>query len=96
MPGFDGTGPRGMGPLTGGGRGYCATVLPDPATGAPVYGYAGLAGRPFVRSTPITPLPTYGRALVGRPRWGMRLGGGRGLGLGRGRGGRAGRGRGWR
>ena len=24
MPGFDGTGPRGMGPMTGGGRGYCA------------------------------------------------------------------------
>ena len=23
MPGFDGTGPRGMGPLTGGGRGFC-------------------------------------------------------------------------
>jgi hypothetical protein len=25
MPGFDGTGPRGEGPLTGGGRGFCAT-----------------------------------------------------------------------
>ncbi len=25
MPGFDGTGPRGQGPMTGGGRGYCAT-----------------------------------------------------------------------
>lgn len=24
MPGFDGTGPRGQGPMTGGGRGYCA------------------------------------------------------------------------
>jgi len=23
MPGFDGTGPRGMGPMTGGGRGLC-------------------------------------------------------------------------
>ncbi len=23
MPGFDGTGPSGMGPMTGGGRGYC-------------------------------------------------------------------------
>jgi hypothetical protein len=27
MPGFDGTGPRGMGPMTGGGRGYCAVSL---------------------------------------------------------------------
>ena len=28
MPGFDGTGPRGMGPMTGGGRGFCAIQLP--------------------------------------------------------------------
>ncbi len=33
MPGFDRTGPRGMGPRTGGGRGYC-----PPASGAYVYG----------------------------------------------------------
>jgi hypothetical protein len=25
MPGYDGTGPRGQGPMTGGARGYCAT-----------------------------------------------------------------------
>jgi hypothetical protein len=25
MPGFDGTGPRGEGPMTGGGFGYCGT-----------------------------------------------------------------------
>ena len=24
MPGFDGTGPGGMGPMTGGGRGFCS------------------------------------------------------------------------
>lgn len=28
MPGFDGTGPRGIGPMTGGGRGLCAMPLP--------------------------------------------------------------------
>jgi len=28
MPGFDGTGPRGLGPMTGGGRGLCAMPLP--------------------------------------------------------------------
>ena len=28
MPGFDGTGPRGMGPMTGGSRGFCAIQLP--------------------------------------------------------------------
>ena len=27
MPGFDGTGPRGMGPMTGGGRGFCAIPI---------------------------------------------------------------------
>ena len=34
MPGFDGTGPAGQGPTTGGGRGYCAVPL---AEGAPFY-----------------------------------------------------------
>jgi len=32
MPGFDGTGPRGQGAMTGGGRGYCA--LPVGGVGA--------------------------------------------------------------
>ena len=27
MPGFDGTGPRGIGPMTGGGRGFCSIPL---------------------------------------------------------------------
>ena len=30
MPGFDGTGPRGRGPMTGGGRGFCAVPLSAP------------------------------------------------------------------
>lgn len=29
MPGFDGTGPRGQGPMTGGARGYCAAPLAE-------------------------------------------------------------------
>ena len=29
MPGFDGTGPVGMGPRTGGGRGLCSSVNPS-------------------------------------------------------------------
>ena len=29
MPGFNGTGPAGMGPMTGGGRGYCAVPVKD-------------------------------------------------------------------
>jgi len=49
MPGFDGTGPLGMGPMTGGGRGVCAIPQPAypgraayPPYGIPYYG-AGLA-----------------------------------------------------
>ena len=41
MPGFDGTGPRGMGPMTGRGFGYCAVPL-GPAW--PVYSGRGFAG----------------------------------------------------
>jgi len=29
MPNMDGTGPNGMGPMTGGGRGFCAVPLSD-------------------------------------------------------------------
>jgi hypothetical protein len=28
MPGFDRTGPRGLGPMTGGARGFCSATLP--------------------------------------------------------------------
>jgi len=66
MPGFDGTGPRGLGPMTGGGRGFCAVPLPPalPAYmgrvayppygapwGVPYYG-AGLATPGAVPFTP--------------------------------------------
>ena len=40
MPGFDGTGPMGMGPMTGGGRGFCAVPL-RPAW--PAYAGMGLS-----------------------------------------------------
>ncbi len=33
MPGLDGTGPQGMGPMTGGGRGYCTGGAPWPYYG---------------------------------------------------------------
>ncbi len=53
MPGFDGTGPMGMGPMTGGGRGFCVIPL-RPAWPA----HAGMGFR-----TPYTPpwgKPYYG------------------------------------
>ena len=59
MPGFDGTGPAGMGPLTGGGRGFCG--VRGAATAYPAYGfrhrrpYAYPAGYGYVPySTPIS------------------------------------------
>ncbi|HEY50978.1 MAG TPA: DUF5320 domain-containing protein [Dehalococcoidia bacterium] len=57
MPGFDGTGPMGMGPMTGGGRGFCspwgigaamrAYGLPRWTPYAPRY-YGAYGFRPFV------------------------------------------------
>ena len=44
MPGFDGTGPLGQGPLTGGGRGFC--VVPAGYTGNVPVGYDGIQGYP--------------------------------------------------
>ncbi|MBN2333395.1 MAG: DUF5320 domain-containing protein [Deltaproteobacteria bacterium] len=43
MPGFDGTGPQGYGPMTGGGRGYCTAGTP----GSNAYGFRRFGGRGF-------------------------------------------------
>lgn len=45
MPGFDGTGPRGKGPMTGKAQGYCLLNIPDDITESET-GFAGLAGEP--------------------------------------------------
>jgi hypothetical protein len=85
MPGFDGTGPAGMGPMTGGRRGWCNPY------NAPYAGY-----RPYPAPYPVPASPIYARGLV-RPRWGLVPGfWGRRRGPGWGRGWGSGRGRGWR
>ncbi len=69
MPGFDGTGPRGAGTMTGRGQGYCAVAYPR---GGRPYGYAGLAGRPvggFGLMRWLNPLRWFGRGMRG---WGRR------------------------
>ena len=90
MPGFDGTGPRGMGPMTGGGRGFCNPY------------YAGARspyGGPYPYSTPYgmgymppygagysTPYAAYSYGAYAGGRglgWGRGFGWGRGLGRGR-------------
>lgn len=59
MPGFDQTGPRGEGPLTGGGRGRC---VPDPGSETPVVYGVGRGGRPWGGGR--------GRCFGGRGGWG--------------------------
>ncbi len=43
MPGMDGTGPRGMGPMTGGARGWCNPYSPLGAGGYPYGGFGAYA-----------------------------------------------------
>lgn len=74
MPGFDGTGPRGEGPLTGRGEGYCGLQFPDLGSGKPAFGFAGLAGVPvwgYPRAGGLLPmhllsLGFYPRRWIGR------------------------------
>lgn len=90
MPAFDGTGPLGLGPMTGRGEGYCALVLPSPGAAAAPYGYAGLQGRPIAPPVIAMACPPFS----GWPRSGMWFG--RGCARGRGHGGGwGGRGRRW-
>lgn len=81
MPGFDGTGPRGMGPMTGGGRGFCA--LPMGGYRPPIMGlpYRAPWGVPNPAYMPRYGTYPYGGWDMGR---GMGRGGGRGRGMGRG------------
>jgi hypothetical protein len=88
MPAFDGTGPRGQGPMTGRGEGYCAMVLP-PSGQAP-YGYVGLEGTPVRLGVPAV-RPAFRGRFAPRLRPAMRMY--RAFGRGRGRGGGRGRGR---
>ena len=62
MPGFDGTGPAGAGPMTGGGRGFCNPwgIATTPGTyGIPRargYGYPYYRARPFIQNlAPFAP-----------------------------------------
>jgi hypothetical protein len=46
MPGFDGTGPTGQGPMTGRGQGFCALRV-SKANPGELKGFAGLQGTPI-------------------------------------------------
>jgi hypothetical protein len=64
MPGLDGTGPLGLGPMTGRGMGYCMmrSASSDPMVN---YGYAGLSAWPFVTFPGYTVLRVYGMLVGG-------------------------------
>jgi len=81
MPFGDGTGPAGLGPMTGRAAGFCAGY-PVPGYMNPVAGRAGFygAGAPIVGSYGAG----YGMTYGDRANSWLRRGFGRGLGLGRG------------
>jgi len=90
MPGFDGTGPRGMGPMTGGARGFCN---PSYAGGRAPFGgaypYSAPYGTGYVPpygvgySTPYAGYPYGAYGFGGGFGRGRGFGGGRGFGRGR-------------
>lgn len=82
MPGFDRTGPRGMGPMTGGGRGFCA--MPYGAYRRSGYDLQG-PYYPTPGTYPSYDRPFYG-PIFGTGRGGLPWGGGRGRVYGGGRG----------
>jgi len=55
MPGFDGTGPCGMGPMTGGGRGFCSPWRTGAAYN-PYGAFQGMGyGYPYYGAAPAVP-----------------------------------------
>ena len=72
MPGFDGTGPQGRGPMTGRARGYCVLREANEESNH-IQGFAGVQGTPvdieFPGGKEVTAMPL-GRGIgpmVGRP-----------------------------
>ena len=96
MPGFDRTGPRGMGPMTGGGRGFCNPYYASgrtPFRGA--YPYSppyGMGYMPPYGAYSYNPSAAYYYSPFG---FGRGFGGGRVIGWGRGFGRGKGMGRSW-
>jgi len=90
MPGLNGTGPARMGPMTGGGRGWCNPYSPFHAGYGP---YPARSPYPYRPYAPVTGQLAWGYGLrpyggypwgygLGRPRWGLRGFWGRGMGWG--------------
>ncbi len=69
MPGFDGTGPRGEGPMTGGGRGYCPLPYETGYPRRPRVGFAP-GGRGYRNMYYATGQPGWARFGYS-PSWGQ-------------------------
>ncbi len=82
MPGFNGTGPMGMGPMTGGGRGFCNPYGRAYAG----YGAYPMAGGYYPNAGMMGGGYAYPRAGFGTAPYGMGMGRGFGMGMGMGRG----------
>ncbi|HDP69303.1 MAG TPA: hypothetical protein ENN38_00615 [Actinobacteria bacterium] len=72
MPGFDGTGPRGEGPMTGGARGYCSLPYGAGYPSRPRVGFAR-GGRGYRNMYYATGQPGWARFGY-RPGWGQKAG----------------------
>lgn len=70
MPGFDGTGPRGQGAMTGGGRGYCAMPVSDIGDRFGRGSFYGRGGRGRRNCFYATGLPGWMRAQKGMQAFG--------------------------
>ncbi len=64
MPGFDGTGPLGQGPMTGRGQGFCALTVSEENPGE-VKGFAGLPSVPV--SHKVEYLENVGKEVINMP-----------------------------
>jgi len=89
MPGFDGTGPQGLGPMTGGARGRCNPNYSAgqynfarryPYGGSYAAHYGGYGYNPYMAN------PAYAANFYGAYGYGRGYGGGYGFGRGFGRG----------
>jgi hypothetical protein len=83
MPRFDGSGPCGVGPMTGRGLGYCVLKGSREKDHPGVLGYAGLPGIPITRANEPGPGVCRERRFAGR---GLPPKSDEGSGRGRGRG----------
>lgn len=64
MPGFDGTGPLGQGPMTGRGLGFCVLTTSKESPGQ-VEGFAGINGKPVGRMNDSFRFP--GKEVIDMP-----------------------------